>query len=176
MTRLLLCLLVVACFVLCAAAMRRGWHNRARRQSYLPPLPEPPARPGTPLLPPVAGTYVSTTTAGDWQDRIVAGGIGARSRMALSLYDEGLLVDRTGARALWIPADALRDAYPGRAMAGKVLGVAGLLVVRWRLGEHELDTGLLADDQDVHPEWITAIRALAPRAAIPAGAQGGDDR
>lgn len=169
MTRLLLCLLVVACFVLCAAAMRRGWRNRARRQSYLPPLPEPPASPGPPLLPPVAGLYVGTTTAGDWQDRIVAGGIGARSRMQLSLYEEGLLVDRTGARALL-------DARPGRAMAGTVLGVDGLLVVRWRLGEHELDTGLRADDRDHHPEWITAIRALAPQGATPATAQGGDDR
>lgn len=175
MIRLLLCLAVVAFFVLCAAGMRWGWRNRARRQSYLPPLPVPPAEfAAEPLLPTMTGAYVSTTTADNWQDRIVAGGIGMRSAVEATLYPEGLLLDRTGAIPLWIPAAALLDARTGKAMAGKVMGVDGLLVVRWLAGEHELDTGLRADDKDTYDEWITAIRALA-RGAV-TGAAGGDDR
>ncbi len=176
MIRLLLCLAVVAFFVLCAAGMRWGWRNRARRQAYLPPLPVPPQRfAGEPLLPPAAGVYVSTTTADDWQDRIVVGGIGMRSAMALRLYDEGLLVTRTGARALWIPVAALLDARTGKAMAGKVMGMDGLLVVRWQVGGYQLDTGLRCDEQD-YDDWIAAIRALAARDTAATGAQGGDDR
>jgi hypothetical protein len=71
MIRLLLCLAVVAFFALCAAGMRWGWRNRARRQSCLPPLPVPPTEfAGEPLLPTMTGAYVSTTTADNWQDRI----------------------------------------------------------------------------------------------------------
>ena len=175
MIRLLLCLAVVAFFVLCAAAMRWGWRNRARRQSYLPQLPAPPEHfAGEPLLPAMTGVYASTTTAGDWQDRIVADGIGMRSGVEATLYAEGLLLDRIGARPLWIPAAALLDARTGKAMAGKVMGVDGLLVVRWLAGEYELDTGLLADDKNRYDDWITAIRALARGVAT--GPQGGEDR
>jgi hypothetical protein len=177
MTRLVLSLLVVAFFVLCVAGMWWGWRNRQRRQSYLPPLPAPPARfTSEPLLPEATGVYVGTTTAGDWQDRIAVGGIGLRSAVRVRLSTEGLLLDRTGAIPLWIPAEALADARTDRALAGKAMGVHGLLVVRWRLGEHLLDTGVRGDDKDSYGEWIDAIRSLATRGAAPASSQGGDDR
>lgn len=175
MIRLLLCVAVVAFFVLCAAGMRWGWRNRRRRQSYLPAFPVPPADlAGEPLLPPTTGEYVSTTTADNWQDRIAVGGVGLRSPVAATLYDSGLLLDRGRATPLWIPAGSLLGARTGRAMAGKVLGVDGLLVVRWRLGEYELDTGIRADDIDDYGDWITAIQGLAHGAT--ATTKGGDDR
>lgn len=175
MIRLLLSLLVVALFVLCAAGMWLGWRNRQRRQSYLPALPTTPEEfTGEPLLPPAPGVYVSTTTAGNWQDRIAVARLGFRSEARLSLYAEGLLVDRTGADPLWIPTESLLDARTGRAMAGKVMGIEGLLVVTWQLGGYPLDTGFRGDDKDVYGEWIDAIRAAKGTAA--AGAQGGDER
>jgi hypothetical protein len=176
MTRLVLTLLMIVFFLLCAAAMRRGWRNRQRRQSGLPPLPVPPEHFGAePLLPEVTGVHVGTTTAGDWQDRIAVGGIGMRSGVRVRLHDEGLLLDRTGAVPLWIAAEALADARTDRALAGKAMGIDGLLVVRWRLGEHLLDTGVRGDDKDSYGEWIDAIRTLATRGAAPASSQGGDD-
>jgi hypothetical protein len=175
MTRLLLSLLVIAFFVLCAAGMRRGWRNRQHRQSYLPALPTPPER-FTGAVLETTGVYVGTTTAGDWQDRIAVGGIGLRSSVTVRLYAEGLLLDRTGAVALWIPADALADARTDRALAGKAMGIDGLLVIRWRLGEHLLDTGVRGDDKDSYGEWIDTIHALATRGAAPASSQGGDIR
>jgi hypothetical protein len=176
MIRVLLSLAVLAFFVLCAAAMWWGWHNRARRQSYLPALPPVPESFGEPLLPPLSGVYVSTTTAGDWQDRIVVGGIGFRSVVQARLHAGGLLLDRTGAVPLWIPADALVAARADRALAGKVMGIEGLLVVRWRLSGHLLDTGVRGDDKDVYDEWIDAIHSLAARDVAAGGTQGGDDR
>jgi hypothetical protein len=176
MIRLLLCLLVAVFFVLCAAAMWWGWTNRQRRQSHLPALPRTPELTGEPLLPPGTGVYVSTTTEGDWQDRIVVGQLGFRSAARWWLYPEGMLVERTGADPLWIPVGALCDARTGRAIAGKVMGVEGLLVVSWRLGDHRLDTGFRADDKDIYGAWIDAIRALAAKGTATAGAQGGDER
>lgn len=175
MIRLVLSVLVVVFFALCAAGMWWGWRGRQRRQSYLPALPVVPDEFGAPVLPPLSGVYVSTTTADNWQDRIAVSGLGFRSVARLLLHADGLLVERTGAGPLWIPVAALVGARTGRAMAGKVLGTDGLLVITWLLGEHRLDTGFLGDDKDGYDEWIDAVRASANGTAA-AGAQGGDER
>lgn len=176
MTRLLLTVLVILFFAVCAAAMWWGWRNRQRRQSYLPAPPQPPAERGEPLLPPARGVYVSTTTADNWQDRIAVHGLGFRSDATLWLYADGLLVERTGADPLWIPVGALINARIGRAMAGKVMGIEGLLVVTWQLGGYRLDTGFRGDDKDTYGEWIDAIGSLTANGTATAGAQGGDER
>jgi hypothetical protein len=182
-TRLLLVLVVVLFFVLCAAAMWWGYRNRARRQAEW--LPEFPAVPEwltrdsadtdrQTVLPPATGVYVSTTLAGDWQNRIAVGDVGFRSAGTLELYPDGLLIDRTGASPVWIPAGSLLHARTDRALAGKVMGIAGLLVVRWRLGEHELDTGFRGDDKAVYRNWVDAVRVMAERNVGARGARGKD--
>ena len=42
-----------------------------------------------------------------------------------------------------------------RGMAGKVVGRNGLSVIRWRLGERELDTGIRFHTRDDHNEFLT---------------------
>jgi hypothetical protein len=163
MTRFLLVLIVIAFFVLAAAAMRWGWRNRQRRQAYLPAFPEPPGELTFRDLPELAGVYVSSVTAGDWQDRIAVGDIGHRSAVTVRLAEQGLLLDRVGASPLWIPKESIVDVRRDRGMAGKVMGIEGLFVVRWKLGEHQIDSGVRGDDKDVYEEWIGAVRALAGR-------------
>jgi hypothetical protein len=143
--RLLATLLMLAVIAGLLLLMRRGWRRRAARQGHLPPPPPaPPAEPGEALLDPVAGFYVSTTTAGDWLDRVVAHGLGVRSRAIVHVTTAGVRVGRTGADDLWVPADALRGVRRERGMAGKYVEEGGLVVLTWALGEHLLDTGLRA--------------------------------
>src|SRR2546429_9680041 len=97
-TRLLLVLIVIAFFVLCAAAMRWGWRNRQRRQAYLPDFPQAPADLTFRELPELSGVYVGTVTAGDWQDRIAGGDIGHRSAGTVPLGGGGPPVDPARAR------------------------------------------------------------------------------
>ncbi|NIH88536.1 transporter [Amycolatopsis granulosa] len=168
MDRLLLTLLVIVCFLLALWGMRRSWRRRARSQSaVLPPFPQKPAEPGEELLPEAKGLYVSTTTAGNWQDRIVTRGAGLRGRAVLRLYRAGLEIDRAGAPGFFIPRESIVEAGRSNAIAGKVMGTDSLLVVRWRLGDAELDTGFRGDDLDVYPQWI---RSLSER-EIKGGAQ-----
>ncbi len=128
----------------------------------LPPLPAAPADlTAAPLLPETTGVYVGSTTAGDWQDPIAVGDLGFRSAAVLRLTGEGLLIDRTGAQPLWIPAAQLRDARTDRALAGKVMSRDGLLVVRWQLGDQLLDTGFRGDHKDVYQRWVAQLRSLA---------------
>lgn len=164
MTRVLLTAAVVAFYVLGVAGMWWGWRNRRRRQAhYLPSPPVPP--PGEvarrSLVPDARGMYLGTTTAGDWQDRIVIGGLGARATATMRLTVAGLLMDRVGAEPLWIPAESLVDAWTDRACAGRVLGADDVLMVRWRLGDRELDSGFRGADRDGYPEWLSALRSVA---------------
>lgn len=157
MTRLLLtlgCLLFVALLLL---AMRWGWRNRLRRQSMLPGLPALPHELGEALLPPLAGVYIGSTFATSWQNRVVHAGLGLQSEARITWHSTGLLFDRTGADALFIPTETIVQARLAPGLAGKVVGAGGLLVVRWRLGETELDSGFRADDKSSYPDWVRAI-------------------
>ncbi|MFJ6213697.1 hypothetical protein ACIQGZ_10265 [Streptomyces sp. NPDC092296] len=146
--------------------MRQGWKWRSTLQSDLPPLPEPPEDPG-PALRTGTGRYHGTTTAGEWLDRIVAHGLGARSLAELTLTPRGLLVRRPGSDDLWIPAEALVGARTDSGIAGKVVP-SGLLVVTWLLGDRQLDSGFRADQPDQHPAWVAEIDRIA---AAPAAAR-----
>jgi len=161
MERLLLTLVVFAIFVLGLWGMRRSWRRRARSQSaQLPPFPSTPADPvvlGEELLPENKGLYVSTTTAGDWQDRIVTRGVGMRGRAVLRLYASGVEIDRAGAPGFFIPRESIVEVKRASRIAGKVMGTDSLLVITWRLGETELDTGFRGDDLDVYPQWIEGL-------------------
>jgi hypothetical protein len=158
MERFLLCLIVLACFVLALLAMRAGWRRKARSQSALvPPFPTVPDDPGELELE-TRGLYVSTTTAGNWQDRIVTRGVGLRSRAELRLYEGGIEVDRLGAPGFWIPRDAIVDVRVGAAIAGKVMGTDSLLLITWRAGDAMLDTGFRGDDLEVYPRWREKVR------------------
>ncbi|QFZ22083.1 PH-like domain-containing protein [Saccharothrix syringae] len=156
MSRVLLTLAVLAVFALCLYGMWRGWQNRKRRQADLPEFPQPPADPGATVLE-TTGVYVGTTVGDDWQDRVAVGDVGHRAEATLRLTEQGVLVERTGASPLWIPAARVEGARTARGLAGKVMTADGLLVVRWQLGDRVLDTGFRGDDKDVYEQWVRAL-------------------
>ena len=140
--------------------MRRGWRRRVARQADVPPLPPVPPALGTPRAA-AEVVYVVTTTAGDWLDRIAARGLGVRSRAALEVHPGGVLLERDGAPALWIPAQRIRGARLDRGMAGKFTEEGGLVVVTWTHGDRVLDTGLRALDRDRHADLLAAILGVS---------------
>ncbi|WP_405734137.1 hypothetical protein OG607_39170 [Streptomyces sp. NBC_01537] len=139
--------------------MRQGWKWRGTLQSGLPELPQAPEAPGEPKLT-LSGRYHGSTTAGQWLDRIVAHGLGTRSRVELTLTDAGLDVVRPGATDFFIPADQLREARLDKGIAGKVLTEGGLLVVTWAHGDALIDSGFRSDRSAEHTDWVEAINTL----------------
>ncbi|MFB7507431.1 PH-like domain-containing protein [Streptomyces broussonetiae] len=139
--------------------MREGWKWRGTLQSD---LPEPPSAPdGTgPAKLSMSGRYHGSTTAGQWLDRIVAHGLGTRSRAELTLTEAGLEVERSGASDFFIPVDALRGARLDRAIAGKVLPEGGLLVVTWALGDKLIDSGFRSERAAEHTEWADTLNHM----------------
>jgi hypothetical protein len=139
--------------------MREGWKWRGTLQSDLPELPTSPEEPGEARLG-MSGRYHGSTTAGQWLDRIVAHGLGTRSRVELTLTDAGLDVVRPGATDFFVPADALREARLDKGIAGKVLTEGGLLVVTWEHGGRLLDSGFRSDRAAEHNEWVATLNQM----------------
>ncbi|MFF7968870.1 hypothetical protein ACFZC3_26385 [Streptomyces sp. NPDC007903] len=139
--------------------MREGWKWRGTLQSDLPELPEVPEDPGPAILT-MSGRYHGSTTAGQWLDRIVAHGLGSRSRAELTLTDAGLAVERPGATDFLIPVQALRGARLDKGIAGKVLTEGGLLVVTWAHGEKLIDSGFRSDHAAEHTTWVETLNQM----------------
>ena len=139
--------------------MLKGWRNRQRRQADLPAPASAPSTPAEPLLPPVPGLFVGTATPGDWLDRIAVHGLSDRGSGWLTVTEQGVTIERDGLPDLHLPIDAVRSAAPGTALAGKVVGTDGLLLVDWQLGDRLLTSGFRADDHDQHRRLADAITA-----------------
>lgn len=139
--------------------MREGWKWRGTLQSDLPELPEVPDTPGAEKMT-MSGRYHGSTTAGQWLDRIVAHGLGSRSRAELTLTDEGLAVERPGATDFFIPVAALRGARLDKGIAGKVLTEGGLLVVTWAHGGKLIDSGFRSDRAAEHTTWVDTLNQM----------------
>ncbi|MEV5604226.1 hypothetical protein AB0L33_22535 [Streptomyces sp. NPDC052299] len=141
--------------------MRQGWKWRGNLQSDLPaPATAPEGFADGERLLTLYGRYHASTTAGQWLDRIVAHGLGTRSRVELTLTAEGLDVVRPGAADFFVPAADLRGARTERALAGKVLPEGGLLVITWALGDRLIDSGFRSDHSAEHPAWVDAVNHL----------------
>lgn len=139
--------------------MREGWKWRGTLQGGLPELPAAPAEAGEPTLV-TTGRYHGSTTAGQWLDRIVAHGLGTRSKAELTLTEQGVAVTRPGAQDFFIPAAALRGARLDKGIAGKVLAEGGLLVITWQHGDTTIDSGFRFDRAAEHTDWAEALTTL----------------
>ncbi|MCB5165303.1 hypothetical protein LG634_10730 [Streptomyces bambusae] len=139
--------------------MRQGWKWRGALQVDLPELPvAPDGLPEHRLA--LTGRYHGSTTAGQWLDRIVAHGLGVRSRVELTLTDAGLDVVRPGATDFFVPAAQLRGARLDKGIAGKVLTEGGLLVVTWAHGDKLIDSGFRSDRAAEHAAWVEALTLM----------------
>jgi hypothetical protein len=137
-----------------------GWRRRGRAQSDLPrprDVADEPAGPG------YEGVYVSTTTHGDWLDRVVVHGLGVRSRVTAYVGAEGVDLVRAGAPSLRIPRSDLVGASRTSGMAGKFVEADGLAVITWVLGPRTVDTGIRLRRGSDTAALVDAVTALAGR-------------
>ncbi|MEE2523367.1 hypothetical protein V1639_09860 [Pseudarthrobacter sp. J75] len=165
-TRLLSLLITLALIVVAFALIGMGWRNRLRRQADVGLLPELPSAPGAPVVA-AEGQYVSTTTSGDWLDRIAAHGLGIRTNAELAVYPHGVVFDRSGASPLYIPAGSLTGVRQDSGMAGKFVEKDGLLILSWQHGDRGLDTGFRtrrAADKEILFDALQELISSAPSA------------
>ncbi|PCC36186.1 hypothetical protein CIK81_01415 [Brachybacterium sp. JB7] len=146
-------LALVALFLLVLALMAWGWRRRGRSQQHLPaPTTAALEELGeTTTIGPLQAVYVSTVLAQQPLERVVAHTLGQRASARVSIGSAGTWhILREGARPLTIPADAVSEITAGPGMAGKFVGGDGILILRWRLGDQLLDTGLRLARREDH--------------------------
>ncbi|MEU3459078.1 hypothetical protein ABZ721_03855 [Streptomyces sp. NPDC006733] len=149
--------------------MREGWKWRGTLQGGLPDLPPAPEDGAEPLLT-LRGRYFGSTTAGQWLDRVVAHGLGVRSAAVLTLTEQGVRVERTGAPDFLVPTAALRGARLDKGIAGKVLTEGGLLVITWEHGGRLIDSGFRSEHAAEHAGWVDAVGSMSSPSAAASGA------
>lgn len=145
------------------AGMAWGWRRRGAAQRDIPRPASPPAATGQPLGS-AEGLYVGSVLAGRWLDRVVPHGLGVRANADLTVYPTGLLLDRDGADALWVPRADLLAVRRDTGLAGKVTETGGLVVWTWRLGEDCLDSGLRPRYAADATSLVHAVEALLQEA------------
>lgn len=157
MDRVLPVLLLLLLFLALVALMVLGWRRRGARQSDIGgPGPDESleALDGGVAAGPFEAVYVSTVIAGEPLERVVAHGLGARSRARVSVGVRGSWrIEREGAPSFTIRGDRVRDVTTAYGMVGKSIGPGGLLIVRWGPGGDAmvgLDTGFRMADRAEH--------------------------
>lgn len=163
----------VALGLLVLTIMWRGWRSaRARGGTVVGALPEVPdaADLGEPRTGAIVGTYVSSTTAGDWLGRVAARDLGVRSSASVQVFDAGVRIERRGAADIFIPAASLRGVRRTPGMAGKYVGGEGIVVIEWTASapdgsEAPLDTGIRAQRKVDRALLVEAVDALTASAA-----------
>lgn len=141
--------------------MRRGWKSRQARQAGVPDPAAIPASLGEPVLS-APGTYVCTTVAGDWLDRIAVHDLGIRTGATLDVHPSGIAVRRDGCPDFYIPRADVRTVTTADGMAGKFVEKGGLVVIGWTLGTTDVDTGFrtrFAPDKTTLVESISQLEA-----------------
>ena len=151
--------------------MREGWRRRERCSAVtVPDVPATPTDLGTARTDVLEAVYVSSTTAGDWLDRVNAHDLGVRSPAQVQVFDAGVVVHRTGAADVFVPAAQVRGIGTASGMAGKFMGRDGLVVLTWAPDAAPadgplLDTGLLVRHRADRPRLVDAVRTLVPTTA-----------
>lgn len=163
--RFVLLLIVILIGIMLLGLMVVGWVRRRRRQRDLAPLMPVPALPagGDPVVGVASGRRRDVAAA--MLDR--AGGLGFRGAAVASVHASGVLVRRTGEVDLWIPKVDLLDAGRATWTIDRVVEPDGLTMLRWRLGDREVDTYLRLDDPRGFDVAIAPLLPVAARRDAP---------
>jgi hypothetical protein len=162
--RIALTVTVLIVIALALLGMRRGWKNKAKRQEAIPAPASIPATAADELAGRVEGTYLASTTADQWLDRIVVHSFGVPSKAVVTVRKDGIAFERDGEPDFFIAKAAVSAVRLDRGIAGEVYEAGSVLIVTWRLGDVALDTGFRAQQTQDQIALATAIKTLLGQA------------
>lgn len=158
MDRLAPVVVIVGILVLLFAGLALGWFARRRRQAALPALETPPVNLGAAVAV-HDGFYVATTRADAPTDRIAVRGLGFRARAGVAVHPQGIVLSIAGRPDAFIPGSAILGVGRATWTIDRVVGTDGLVFVRWRLGDVDIDTNLRVAEPAA---LVTALQTIAP--------------
>jgi hypothetical protein len=151
---------VLIVIVLALFGMWRGWKNKAKRQERIPQPPSIPTGDVISLTAAIEGTYLASTTADQWLDRIVVHSLGVPSKAFVTVRADGVAVEREGEPDFFVPLPAMTSVRLDRGIAGEVYEAGSVLILSWKLGDAALDSGFRAQKTDDQIALAKAIKTL----------------
>jgi hypothetical protein len=149
-TRLLLMGIMIAILAIIFYLMRARWRRlTSESERGLPRINEVPTD-SVLNTEPIPGVFLGTSPSGDWMRRVMAQGLGVRSRASLQWDNSGIFIERTGEADLFVGTPDIVGCEFGRGVAGTVRAKGSVLVITWKLGEAILDSGFRADNAIGH--------------------------
>jgi hypothetical protein len=113
-----------------------SWQTKAKKQSALLPAPKAPDS----ALNGIPGFYVATTFADRPLDRVLAHGLGHRGSASVAIGNQGVSIHRVGEKGFLIPSSDLIAVTRTSSVIDRAVEKNGLISLRWRLGETEIET------------------------------------
>jgi hypothetical protein len=107
-----------------------------------------------------SGQYVATTFADRPLDRVSAHGLGFAGKANIMVSNAGIQISRTGEKSFLIPRSSLLDLARTSGVIDKVVEKDGLLSIRWRLGEVEVESHFRFTRSAVRDEVASEIANL----------------
>jgi hypothetical protein len=144
------CVVVLILVIVVAVVTTR----RRVRRNAVPDLPQPPRPMPVPVIEPMPGVALGTTSPGGWREGGVSGVLGSRQSGELRVTCVG--IDLPG---LWLPAAALRDVRIADRFATKFMPGTGLLVFAWEADGRVYESGFRGQASR-YEEVVAAVRAL----------------
>jgi hypothetical protein len=161
MEKYFMALISLAFFIFFGFAAARAWRKRSRAQAIAIDEPLEALDFFGEVLEQSPAFYVATTYAENHLERISAYGLGARGNGQVLLFDEGVLIVRTGERPLAIEKASLLGASSTQVAIDKAVEPKGILAVQWMLGEVELATHLRIIDPKLRQKIQDGISNLS---------------
>lgn len=168
MDRLLPALLILIVVAAIFAGLALGWRARRRRQAGIPAPATPPAELGE-VRASADVLYVATTFADAPTDRIAVRGLGFRARAHLTAADAGVVLAIAGEPEAFIPTADLVGTGRASWTIDRTVPGGGLLFLRWRLGDTEVDSYLRRPDDADLQRAIESLLPASPGAPTPGG-------
>jgi hypothetical protein len=109
------------------------------------------------------GFYVATTFAGQPLNRVSAHGLGFAGKASVSVSSQGVEIYRTGERSFKIDSSALLDLARTSGVIDKVVEKDGLLSLRWKLGNSELESYFRFANSQARDEIVLQVSELIVR-------------
>lgn len=158
MERTLLTLSVIATIALVFVLMRRGWMRAVASEANIAQPPSPST--GQVMAGPWQGKYLGTTHADQWLGRIHVHGLGVQSQAIVTITQDALNVERTGAPSFSVPLTAVRGIRADSGIAGRAYETGGIIVITYRLGNIDVEFGVRFPSTETHIAALSALTAL----------------
>lgn len=161
MTKDLMAVMAAALILILAALAFWGWRSRKARQEAIFESPAEALEFFGEELARASGSYVATSFANDFLERINAYGLGIRGVAEILVFTEGILVVRRGERPLAIDKSQITGVSNSQYVIDRAVEAEGIISISWNQNETPLATHLRVVDEASRQVIIDALQKIS---------------